>query len=241
MCAMSACDAKRSALGSGSKLASPVAAMSSHARTGLNQRATWRSCELRSTKRGDMRPVVLQMGVTVDGFVHGAAGYEDWGLPPEDEGIVAWKVKSLREAGTHIMGRLTYEAMAAVWPHTDGVYADVMNDIPKVVFSSSLTSANWAESRIASGRLERGRRPAQARTRRSDPRPWRRDLSSLADRRRADRRVPAGDPSGRDRSQCWPVQLAVRAAAARARGGPHVPHGYRDPRLPAQDRLKPAV
>jgi dihydrofolate reductase len=100
-----------------------------------------------------MRPVVLQMGVTVDGFVHGAAGYEDWGLPPEDEGIVAWKVKSLREAGTHIMGRLTYEAMAAVWPHTDGVYADVMNDIPKVVFSSSLTSANWAESRIASGDL----------------------------------------------------------------------------------------
>ena len=49
----------------------------------------------------------------VDGFVHGATGYEDWGLQPEDEAIVAWKVKSLREAGTHIMGRLTYEAMAA--------------------------------------------------------------------------------------------------------------------------------
>ena len=28
-----------------------------------------------------MRPVVLQMGVTLDGFVHGAKGYEDWGLP----------------------------------------------------------------------------------------------------------------------------------------------------------------
>ena len=25
-----------------------------------------------------MRPVVLQMGVTLDGFVHGAKGYEDW-------------------------------------------------------------------------------------------------------------------------------------------------------------------
>ena len=63
-----------------------------------------------------MRPVVLQMGVTLDGFVHGAKGYEDWGLPPEDDEVVAWKVASLREAGTHIMGRATYEAMASVWP-----------------------------------------------------------------------------------------------------------------------------
>ncbi len=29
---------------------------------------------------------------------------------------MAWKVTSLREAGTHIMGRATYEEMASVWP-----------------------------------------------------------------------------------------------------------------------------
>ena len=90
-----------------------------------------------------MRPVVLQMGVTLDGFVHGATGYEDWGLPPEEDEVVAWKATSLRQAGTHIMGRITYEAMAAVWPTTTGVYADVMNEIPKVVFSSTLTRAKW--------------------------------------------------------------------------------------------------
>jgi dihydrofolate reductase len=100
-----------------------------------------------------MRPVVLQMGVTLDGFVHGAKGYEDWGLPPEVDEIVDWKVASLREAGTHIMGRATYEAMAAVWPTATGVYADVMNEIPKVVFSKTLTHAAWPESRIASGDL----------------------------------------------------------------------------------------
>src|SRR5436853_187703 len=93
-----------------------------------------------------MRPVVLQMGVTLDGFVHGAKGYEDWGLPPEDDDVVAWKVASLREAGTHIMGRATYEAMASVWPNTTGVYADVMNEIPKVVFSRTLTRADWPET-----------------------------------------------------------------------------------------------
>jgi lactoylglutathione lyase len=32
------------------------------------------------------------MGVTLDGFVHGAQGYEDWRLPPEEDDIVAWKV-----------------------------------------------------------------------------------------------------------------------------------------------------
>lgn len=100
-----------------------------------------------------MRPVVLQMGVTLDGFVHGSKGYEDWGLPPEVDEIVAWKAASLREAGTHIMGRTTYEAMASVWPKSTGVYADVMNEIPKVVFSKTLTRADWPESRIASGDL----------------------------------------------------------------------------------------
>ncbi len=46
-----------------------------------------------------MRPVVLQMGVTLDGFVHGAKGYEDWGLPPEEDEVVAWKVAIGHGAG----------------------------------------------------------------------------------------------------------------------------------------------
>src|SRR5258708_31608816 len=94
-----------------------------------------------------MRPVVVQMGVTLDGFLHGAKGYEDWGFPPEEDDVVAWKVASLRAAGAHIMGRAMYEAMASVWPATTGVYADVMNEIPKVVFSRTLIRADWPESR----------------------------------------------------------------------------------------------
>lgn len=100
-----------------------------------------------------MRPVVLQMGITLDGFSHGAEGYEDWGLPPEDDELVAWKAASLREAGTHIMGRVTYQEMASVWPKETGVYAEVMNQIPKVVFSTTLASADWPESRIVGGDL----------------------------------------------------------------------------------------
>lgn len=44
-----------------------------------------------------MRPVVLQMGGTLDRFVHGAKGDEDWGLPAEEDDVVEWKATSLRK------------------------------------------------------------------------------------------------------------------------------------------------
>ena len=100
-----------------------------------------------------MRPVVLQMGVTVDGYVAGPGGEGDWGLPPEHPDVRAWKVASLRQAGTHIMGRVTYEQMAGHWPTASGDYADFMNKLPKVVFSTTLPTAGWAGSRIARGDL----------------------------------------------------------------------------------------
>jgi dihydrofolate reductase len=51
------------------------------------------------------------------------------------------------------MGRATYQEMAAFWPFSDDEYAAPMNDIPKVVFSTTLTQADWPQSTIASGDL----------------------------------------------------------------------------------------
>jgi dihydrofolate reductase len=51
------------------------------------------------------------------------------------------------------MGRNTYEEMAEFWPTSDDAYAAPMNDIPKVVFSSTLEHAEWADTRIARGDL----------------------------------------------------------------------------------------
>jgi dihydrofolate reductase len=67
---------------------------------------------------------------------------------PEQE---EYSVGRLREAGTHIMGRVTYEVMAKFWPGSDHPVAAPMNEIPKVVFSSTLASADWADTRIARG------------------------------------------------------------------------------------------
>jgi len=100
-----------------------------------------------------MRTLVLQMGVTLDGYVDGPGGGGEWGLPPEHPDVRAWKVASLRQVGTHIMGRVTYEQMAGYWPTATGDYAEFMNTLPKVVFSKTLPAAGWAGSQIARGDL----------------------------------------------------------------------------------------
>ena len=100
-----------------------------------------------------MRQVILQMGVTLDGYVAGTGGEGDWGLPPEHPEVHAWKVASLQQVGTHIMGRVTYEQMSAHWPTATDDYAGFMNNLPKVVFSRTLPAADWAGTSIARGDL----------------------------------------------------------------------------------------
>ena len=95
------------------------------------------------------------MGVSLDGMVARSGGFGSggWGVPPEDPALKARKLDWLRAAGLHLMGRTTYQEMAGFWPTSDDEYAAPMNDIPKVVFSKTLTEASWVESTIASGDL----------------------------------------------------------------------------------------
>jgi dihydrofolate reductase len=98
-----------------------------------------------------MRRVVLMMSVSIDGFVAGPHGHA--GALPEPEGLKRWKLERVRQAGTHIMGRVTYAEMAAHWPTSSDDYAAPMNEIPKVVFSKTLNEATWPETSIARGEL----------------------------------------------------------------------------------------
>ena len=102
-----------------------------------------------------MRQLVLMMGISLDGLVArpGKFGAGGWGLPPEAPALKARKLDWLGDTGLHLMGRATYEEMAGFWPTSDDEYAAPMNDIPKVVFSRTLTMADWPRSRIASGNL----------------------------------------------------------------------------------------
>lgn len=80
-----------------------------------------------------MRNVVLLMTASIDGFVAAPQGHA--GGLPEPEELKRWKLDRIRRAGTHAMGRVTYEEMAAYWPTSTDDYAAPMNEIPKVVFS----------------------------------------------------------------------------------------------------------
>jgi dihydrofolate reductase len=74
---------------------------------------------------------------------------------PDDPAMVERTRAFYADADLHIMGRAAYLGGAGYFPTaTDHPYADLMNAATKVVFSRTLTSADWANSSIASGSLE---------------------------------------------------------------------------------------
>ncbi|MGH2850206.1 MAG: dihydrofolate reductase family protein [Solirubrobacteraceae bacterium] len=100
-----------------------------------------------------MRNVVVVSTVSVDGFVAPAPGAPDHRSAPEDPAAKRTKLEWLARAGTHVMGRVTYQEMASHWPHSTHEYAAPMNESPKVVFSKTLDHAEWNNSRVARGEL----------------------------------------------------------------------------------------
>ena len=101
-----------------------------------------------------MASVVLKMSVSLDGFVAPTDGSTDWvAAGRSDDGARFWTVETLSGAAAHLIGANTYAGWAEYWPSASGPFAEAMNEIPKVVFSDSLTSADWGETTIATGDL----------------------------------------------------------------------------------------
>jgi dihydrofolate reductase len=100
-----------------------------------------------------MRNVIVQTSLSLDGFVAPVKGAPDHrgSALPEDPALKKIKLDWLGQAGTHAMGRVTYNEMAAHWPFSTDAYAAPMNDLPKVVFSRTLENAGWNGSRVARG------------------------------------------------------------------------------------------
>ena len=58
----------------------------------------------------------------------------------------------LRGAHAHVMGRVAYEGMSKSLPAaTDHPWAEILNAGRKVVFSRTMTTADWANTTIAAG------------------------------------------------------------------------------------------
>jgi dihydrofolate reductase len=100
-----------------------------------------------------MRKVILKMSMSLDGFVGTPGGEVEWIFRSFDDELIKYMVELLWQAGTHIMGRVTYHDMAAHWPSSTEPYAPPMNQIPKVVFSRTPFRAEWAGTTVATGDL----------------------------------------------------------------------------------------
>ena len=98
-----------------------------------------------------MRKLIMWNMVTLDGYFEGAQRWDidfhntGWG----DE-LQQFSNEQMSTADLLLFGRVTYEGMAQYWPTAKGATAERMNSIQKVVFSRTLTSADWANTRLVS-------------------------------------------------------------------------------------------
>jgi len=100
-----------------------------------------------------MAALVLKMSVSLDGYVAPVDGSTDWIAAGGSRDGLGWAVETVGNAGAHLIGAGTYAGWAGYWPGASGPFAQAMNEIPKVVFSNSLASADWGETTIAAGDL----------------------------------------------------------------------------------------
>ena len=104
-----------------------------------------------------MGRIVVTEYVSVDGVVEAPSGTEDfsrigWTDPftrgPEGD---AFKVDETMASDALLLGRVTYDAFAEVWPHVEGEFADRFNALPKYVVSSTLESPEWSNTTVLRG------------------------------------------------------------------------------------------
>src|SRR5512138_2918654 len=98
-----------------------------------------------------MRKVFLFNMVTLDGFFEGPN--QDIGWHHVDEEFNEFAIEQLHEIGTLLFGRVTYQVMASYWPteiakKDDPAVAELMNSLPKVVFSKTLGKAEWDNTKL---------------------------------------------------------------------------------------------
>jgi dihydrofolate reductase len=87
--------------------------------------------------------------ITLDGYFEGEKNWDlnfheaIWGRELE-----TFSLKQLNSADFLVFGRKTYEGMASYWKTAKGDIAELMNKIPKLVFSRTLQSVDWNSSTL---------------------------------------------------------------------------------------------
>jgi dihydrofolate reductase len=106
-----------------------------------------------------MGKIVVSENVTLDGVVQDPTGEEGfrhggWFAQIGDKDREAWAKVGFDEAlGAEalLLGRRSYDFLAARWPSRSGEWADRLNSMPKYVVSSTLVDPAWDNSTVLEG------------------------------------------------------------------------------------------
>ncbi len=106
-----------------------------------------------------MGKLVVSTFVTLDGVMEAPGGepshpHTGWAGDFMGAEEVAFKEAEVREAGSLLLGRVTYESFAGAWPGYQGAFADRMNAMPKHVVSATLRDPAWANTTVLGGDLD---------------------------------------------------------------------------------------
>jgi dihydrofolate reductase len=101
-----------------------------------------------------MRKLIYSMTMSLDGYIAGPGGAIDWSAPSEE--LHRFHNQQSSEIGAELLGRRLYETML-FWETDDNVsgpvaveFAQIWRAIPKIVFSTTLTTV------VGNARLARG-------------------------------------------------------------------------------------
>lgn len=99
--------------------------------------------------------------ITLDGVMEGpgkADGFTCAGWTEEygNVDILKYKHHELIHADTLLLGRITYEGFASVWPTIEGAgeFGEKMNSMPKYVVSTTLENLDWNNSTLINDDIE---------------------------------------------------------------------------------------
>jgi dihydrofolate reductase len=104
-----------------------------------------------------MGKIVISENVTLDGVVQDPAGDEGFkrggwvGRIMDREELAKVTLDEALDTEALLLGRRSYEWLAARWPSRSGELADRLNSLPKYVVSSTFEDPSWNNSTVLKG------------------------------------------------------------------------------------------
>jgi dihydrofolate reductase len=102
------------------------------------------------------RRLILYMSMSLDGFAARRDGTMDWLGDKQRQGAHRQRAVAelLGQTGMLALGRRGGADMAQAWPGSISPTGELMNALPKVVFSSTLTELDWSNARVSARPVE---------------------------------------------------------------------------------------